>query len=68
MSLAVGRGSGRPQVREVGNTRQFPRSGSAGVVGSWREMEGGTRGPGRHPPPARAEPRALNLCSPLSLS
>lgn len=30
MSLAVGRGSGRPEVRGVGDTRQVPRSGSAG--------------------------------------
>ena len=68
MSLAVGRGSGRPEMREVGDTRQVPRSGSAGSGEQLVEMEGGTRGPGRHPPPARAEPWALNLCSPLSLS
>ena len=38
MSLAVGRGSsGRPEMREVGDTRQVPRSGSAG---SGEQLEG----------------------------
>ena len=44
MSLAVGRGSGRPEMREVGDTRQVPRSGSAGSGGEIVPEVGTTQG------------------------